>query len=123
MWLHRLQNAFRAYSTPVQFGNLAHRFFADFFARTLRSYVDRELSNHVGGGSALSTISESQQFLNSLDLHARQTARIMEEFAGSWYSKNNWESKGEISREETQRFVAHALRKIRSELKQQAEVA
>ena len=99
------------------------RFFADFFARTLRSYVDRELSNHVGGDSALSTITESRDFLDSLDLHARQTARIMEEYAGGWYSKNNWEAQGEISQEETQRFVAHALRKIRSELKQQADVA
>jgi hypothetical protein len=118
-----LQRAFRAYSTQVQFGNLAHRFFADFFSCTLRSYVDRELANHVGGNSSLSSITESQQFLDSLDLHARQTARIMEQFSGSWYSKNNYEAQGEISREETQRFVAHALRKIRTELKQQAQVA
>jgi hypothetical protein len=46
--LDDLQNAFRAYSTQVQFGRLAHRFFSDFFARVLRSYVDRELANHVG---------------------------------------------------------------------------
>lgn len=117
--LEDLQNAFRAYSTQVQFGRLAHRFFGDFFARVLRSYVDRELANHVGSSPGLSNLSESRNFLEGLDLYARQSARIMEHFAGGWYSRHNWESRGEISREETQRFVAYTLQKLRSELKQQ----
>ncbi|MCH8804495.1 MAG: DUF1501 domain-containing protein [Planctomycetes bacterium] len=115
-----VQQAFRAYSTRAQFGVLAHRFFADFTARCLRSFVDRELSNHVGPGHALSNVEQSGDFLKALDTHTRQAARIVEDFAGGWYSKHNWESKGEISRDETQRFVEYALRKLRSELKRGA---
>jgi hypothetical protein len=41
----------------------------------------------------------------------------METFAADWYSKHNWEAKGEISVVEAQGFVAVALRKLRSEFK------
>lgn len=118
--LDDLQGAFRAYSTQRQFATVAHRFFSDFFARLIRSYIDRDLSNHVGEGRSFPILKESKEFLDALDRHTRQSSRIVEEFAGSWYSKHGWESKGEISREETQRFVAHALHKLRAELEQQA---
>lgn len=116
-----IQTAFRAFSTQAQFGVVAHRFFADFFSRVIRSYVDRDLANHIGPDRSLETVGAGRAFLNALDLHSRQSARIVEEYAGAWYSKHNWESKGEISHEETQRFAAYALRKLRAELKQQAE--
>lgn len=118
-----LQSAFRAYSTEMQFSTVAHRFFADFFARVVRSYVDRDIANHVGPGESFVNVGESTTFLNALDLHARQSARIVQEYAGSWYSKHNWETKGEISQEETQRFAAYALKKLRAELKQQVGAA
>jgi hypothetical protein len=111
-----LQQAFRVYSKPDQFGRLSHKFFADFFARTLCALVDRELSQHVGRGKSFRSSAESATFIEALDLHARESARIMETFAADWYSKHNWESKGEISRTEAQGFVAVALRKLRSEL-------
>lgn len=117
------QRAFRTYSTQVRFGELARRFFADFMSRTLRSFVDRELANHIGPGHTVSTINESLEFMRSLDTHTWQAARIVEEFAGDWYSKHNWESQGEISRDEAQRFVAQGLRKLRSELKRREGIA
>ena len=120
--LDDLQNAFRAYSTQAQFGRLAHRFFGDFFARLLNSYVNRELSNHVGTSPGLSNLNQSRQFLEALDLHARQSSRIVEDFAGGWYSRHNWESQGAVNRDETQRFMAYALRKLRSDLKQTVPV-
>ena len=40
----------------------------------------------------------------------------MEQFAAGWYVKHHWESGDAISREEAQRFVAVALRKLRMEL-------
>ena len=57
---------------------------------------------------------------SAIDLHARQAAAIMREFAGGWYSKQNWETKGEITLNDAQRFVAVALRKLRTELKQES---
>jgi len=111
-----VQQAFRSHSTAMRFGDLSKRFFGDFFARTLRYFVDKELSNTVGMGNALTSIEASQEFSESLDLYARQSARIMEKFASGWYGKHNWESGGAISREEAQGFVAVALRKLRMEL-------
>lgn len=115
--LEDLQQACRTYSTQAQFGVLARRFFGDFLARTLRYFVDRELSNHVGGAGRLSNIDESLDFSEALDTYARQSARIVEEFAGGWYSKHNWESRGEIGRDEAQGFAAYALRKLRMEIR------
>src|SRR6266511_3002912 len=117
--VEQIQEACRAYSTRAQFGVLARRFFGDLLARTLRSFVDRELSNHTGPGQGLSDLDASRRFAESLDLHARQSARIMEDFAGGWYAKRNWEARGEISRDEAQGFVAVALRKLRMELKRE----
>lgn len=112
-----LKGAFRAYSAPDQFGRLSQKFFGDFFARTLCSLVDRELSNHVGHDKSFTSVAESEAFMDALRLHARESAFIMEDFASDWYAKHNWESKGEISLMEAQGFVAIALRKLRSEFK------
>lgn len=114
--LEDVQHAFRSHSTTGRFGDVARQFFGDFFARTLRFFVDKELSNHVGGGSQLRSIEDSQEFSKALDVYARQSARIVEDFASGWYGKHNWESEGAISREEAQGFVAVALRKLRMEL-------
>jgi hypothetical protein len=114
------QRAFRAYSTRETFAELAHRFFAHFMSRSLRSFIDRELANHVGPGHGLANVAESRDFMQALDLHTRQSARIVREFAGAWYSKHQWESKGEITFDEAQRFVGYALRKLRAELKRGA---
>ena len=114
--LEDLQQAFRAYSTPRTSGTLARRFFGDFFARTLRFFVEKELANSVGSGHGLTSVEQSQEFTAALDLYTRQSAYIMEEFASGWYGKHNWEAKGQISPEEAQGFVAVALRKLRMEL-------
>jgi hypothetical protein len=115
-----LQSAFRRHSTPEAFGLMARRFFGDFLSRTLRFFVERELSNHVGPGHALANVRDSHEFASALDLYCRQSARILERFAPEWYSKHHWEARGRISREEAQGFVAVALRKLRSELNRPA---
>jgi len=112
-----LCRAFRRHSTPARLGALAKSFFGDFLARTLRFFVDKELANSIGSGSKLSSIEAGREFSEALDLHARESARIMEEFARDWYSKHHWESQGRISHDEAERFTAHALRKIRSQLR------
>jgi len=114
--LEDLQAALRRYSTSGRFAQLAKGFFGDFFARTLRFFVDKELGNNVGTGHRLSSLDAATSFGTALDLYSRQSARIMETFAEEWYSKHNWQSKGQISREEAQGFTAVALRKMRKEL-------
>ena len=115
-----LQYAFRQYSTARHFGVLARRFFGDFFARTLSFFVEKELANNIGAGHGLVSIAEGEEFSRALDVYTRQSAYIMEDFASGWYSKQNWESRGQISPEDAQGFVAVALRKLRMELVQSA---
>ena len=112
-----LQAAFRSYSTTTRFGVLAHRFFTDYFARTLQGLVDRELALHAGPDFAIANIDQGNEFLSALDLYARQSARIMQEFAEDWYSKYTWQTAGRITQQQAQSFVAVALRKLSDELK------
>lgn len=118
-----VQYACRTYSSRKQFGILATRFFADFFSRTLRYFVDREVANYVGPGRSIPNIQAGQQFGQALDLYARQSAHIVEDFAAGWYSKHNWETQGQISTQEVQGFVSYALRKLRMEVKREAAQA
>jgi len=111
-----LQRAFRAYSTRDGFADLSRRFFARFLSTAMRSFVDRELANHVGGAAALSSVRESRDFMAALDTHTWQAARIVEDFAGGWHSKRNWETGGDVSLEDAQRFVGVALQKLRKEI-------
>jgi hypothetical protein len=118
--LDDLRQVLRPYSTAARFGTPAKRFFGDLLARTLRFFVDRELSNRVGGANSLQTIADSVEFTEALELYARQTAIIMEQYGADWYSKYNWQTHGEIPPAEARRFVAYALGKLRAELKQPA---
>jgi hypothetical protein len=111
-----LQVALRGFSSGQSFGRAARFFFGDFFARTLRSFVERELPNQTGPGQRPRSVEDNQAFAESLDRYARESALIMESFAAGWYGKHNWESRGRISPLEAQGFVAVALRKLRMEL-------
>src|SRR5437773_658295 len=82
----------------------ARHFFGDFFARTLRSFVERELPNQTGPGQRPRSVEDNQTFAESLDRYTRESALIMESFAVGWYGKHNWESRGRISRQEAQGF-------------------
>jgi hypothetical protein len=113
--LDDLEDAFRRHSTVGQFGVLAQRFFGHFMGQTLRYYLDRAMPGAVGG-PGLGTPRETTDFLNAIDLHAYQTARIVELFAAQWYSKQQFEQMGAIGRDDAQRFVAHALAKLQREL-------
>ncbi|MBI5948576.1 MAG: hypothetical protein HY875_10610 [Chloroflexi bacterium] len=116
-----LRRSLRQYSTRAQFGEISQRFFGDFLARTLKSAVDRELPVvTVAGDPSSNSIRRIDEALGAIDLHARQSAAIVRGFAGGWYSKHNWETRGQISRGETDRFVAYAMRKLRMELQREA---
>jgi len=110
------RRAFSSYATRARYGELARRFFSAFLSRTIRAFVDRELANHIGAEGIASTIGASTEFLRELDRHVWQSSAIVEDFAGGWYSKHNWESRGQVSQEEAQRFLTVAMRKLRSEV-------
>jgi len=102
-------------ATKKQFGTLARDFFAGLTRRYLTFFLSRELSNHVGGNRRFANIGEHRAFNQALDLHCHQASGIVEEFAGGWFSKTDWEEG--ITPENTKRFTAVALKKLRAELK------
>lgn len=104
-----------ALATKAQFGDLASTFFGGLARRYLTFFLSRELSNHVGGQRRFANIEEHSAFNGALDLHCRQAARIVEEFAGTWFSKTNWQQG--LTPENTKRFTAVALKKLRAELR------
>jgi hypothetical protein len=110
-----VRNALGGLGTVKQFSVLARDFFARLTRRHLDYYLSRELSNHVGIGSRFQTVREHKQFEEALDLHCRETARIVKEFSGEWFSKQNYE--GGIDQAKAGGFVHVAFDKIRKELR------
>jgi hypothetical protein len=110
-----VRNVLAGLATVNQFGVLARDFFARLTRRHLEYYLSRELSKHVGINSRFQTIREHKQFEEALDLHCRQTSRIIKEFSGEWFSKQNYE--GGIDQAKAGGFVHVAFDKIRKELR------
>lgn len=109
-----VQRALAGLATEVQFGAFAREFFARFTERFLGYYVSRELPLHVGPDIPFQSRREEGAFADALDLHCRQASRVVEEFAGGWYSKAKF--KRDLTPARAQRFLAYALKKIRIEL-------
>jgi hypothetical protein len=108
--------AARELSTRNGFAILAHDFFARFTHRFLTYHLSRELSQHVGGNGRFPDPGEHDAFVRDLNTHCREAALTIKAFAGSWYSKHNFE--GGITPRKAQTFAHHALYKLRVELAQ-----
>jgi hypothetical protein len=101
--------------TVKQFAVLARDFFARVMRKQLSYFLSRELSQHVGVNARFQTIREHREFEEALDLHCRQTSRIIKEFSGEWFSKNTYE--GGIDEAKAERFAHVPFRKLREELR------
>ena len=102
-------------ATEKQFGTVARDFFARFAQRFLTYYVSRELPQHVGPDRRFGSAAEQRRFNEALDLHCKQASKIVEKFAGTWYSKARFEK--DLTEDRTARFVGYALKKMRLELR------
>lgn len=103
------------FGARTRFAYLARDFFARLTRKTIDYYLSRVLADHVGPGRALSTLQDQSQFYRALDLHCREASEIVEQFAGGWFSKANFE--GRLTRESAQSFSDYALKKVRDELR------
>ncbi len=110
------RNAIRSLSTRKGFGELGQRFFGRFVARFLNFYLSRATAASLGR-PRLPDIGDIAQFNDALQLHCEQSARIVRDFCGEWYSKTEHEEGIDLSN--TSRFLAVAIKKLRSELEQQ----
>ncbi len=101
-----------------QFAVLARDFFARLTQRHLDYFLSRELSNHTGPGKRIASAEAHAEFNASLAQYCREASRIVEAFAGGWFSKTTFE--GGITPEKAGAFVFVALRKISSELQKRS---
>ncbi len=107
--------AFGRLAAPDRFARLARDFFARLTQRHLDYYLSRTLADHVGPGRRLATAADHSGFDAALDLHCREAARIVEDFAGGWFSKTNYQ--GGITPQKARDFAFVALGKISAELR------
>jgi hypothetical protein len=114
-----VRHALGGLATVRQFAVLARDFFSRLTRRHLDYYLSRELSKHVGLNLRFQTIREHKQFEEALDLHCRETSRIIKEFSGQWFSKQNYE--GGIDQAKAGGFVHVAFDKIRKELRRRRD--
>jgi hypothetical protein len=102
-------------ATKQGFSGLAREFFTRLTLKTLEYYLSRELPKHVGPGKALPSIDGQIAFRLALEKHCREASAIMQEFAGGWFSKSNWQ--GTLSPATAQNFADYALKKLCDELR------
>ena len=112
-----LQGVLVVYAEPRRFADISSRFFGDFFARTVRSFVERDISNHVGEGHRFEIAEDSWVFLDDLESHSRRAAGAARASAFSWYIGLGWNRHQFVALDEIQDFIEGALREIRTELK------
>jgi len=111
-----VQSAFRKFSTKDGFSRLARDFFSRLVYRYSAYFLSRELSNHVGTDKRFKDIAEHSAFNEAFSLHCWQSSFIVEEYAGGWYSAENY--RGGIDEAKAANFVYVALKKLRKELAQ-----
>jgi hypothetical protein len=111
-----VQNAMRSLSTKKGFGQLGQRFFGRFVARFLNFYLSRVTAARLGS-PRLQDLGDIAEFNEALQTHCEQSARIVRDFCGEWYSKTEYDEG--INPGNSSRFLAIAVRKLRSELEHQ----
>lgn len=102
-------------ATKRRFALLARDFFARLTLKTLEYYLSRALPDQVGPGRRLPSFDSQIAFRQSLERHCREASLIVEDFAGGWFSKNNYQ--GTLTEAATQGFTDYALKKMRDELR------
>lgn len=111
-----VQDAVKGLSTKVGFARLGQHFFGHFLARFLNSYVSR-ISADAAGRERPASVGEISHFNAALTYHCVQSARIVRDFCGEWYSKTEFTKK--IDRGNSANFVGVAVRKLAAELHRQ----
>jgi hypothetical protein len=83
-------------------------------------YLSRIAADLVGRG-AFSSTSDVSRFNHELALHCQESAKIVRDFCGEWYSKTEF-TEG-IQLDNASRFVAVAIDKLQAELRKQRDEA
>jgi len=111
-----LHEAVRKLSTKSGFSDLGQAFFGNFLCQYLNFYISKETPNAVREGR-LDGISGLQEFETALSRHCHQSAKIVHDFCGAWYSKTQWREG--IDRQNSTKAVSFAIEKLSRELSKQ----
>jgi hypothetical protein len=103
-------------SRPDEFARMARDFFGRLTSETLSSWLDRELSAHVGPGKRFANLGERSAFNDGLARYCTEATRIIREFAGGWYGKTLYRE-GTVSSMRAASFGAVSFKKIVAELR------
>jgi hypothetical protein len=112
-----LQRAVAQLATKKGFADLGQRFFGHFLARFLNFYLSRVTAQAAGASETLRDIGELSRFNARLNHHCVESARIVRDFCGEWFSKTTY-LEG-IDEKNSARFVAVAMRKLADEVQRQ----
>lgn len=107
-----VQDACRRLSTRDRFGEVSREFFAGFLSRVITFVVDKESSNAVGPSRTFASSHDMAAFQRALRTYCKETALIVEDFSGGWFSLHNWETNNAITEDDARRFTAYALKKL-----------
>ena len=113
-----VHQAIREISKKKNFASFAKDFFSRFTCKYLSYYISREASKHVGPNKGFADIDQHTAFNEALKVHCKQSAVIVEDFAGGWFSKTAYETG--ITQEDATGFTFVALKKVASEIKRGA---
>lgn len=111
-----LMDTLRSLSTKRGFGQLGQRFFARFVARFLNFHLSRASAAGLGA-PRLQNLGHISEFNEALATHCEESARIVRDFCGDWYSKTEYERGIDLAN--SSRFLAVAVKKLRTELQHQ----
>jgi ketopantoate hydroxymethyltransferase len=114
--LSDIQKACRDFSSAPSFGAVSRDFFAHLFSRVVKFVADKEVSNYVGEGHGLQSSGDVLRLHDGIGVFCHESARIVEEYAGGWFSKHNWDTRSDIPESDAQGFTSYAFEKLLMEL-------
>lgn len=112
-----VRREFAKLATVKQFGIFAKDFFARFVHKALDFYLCKALPEQVGAGKRFHTLAAQSAFSDALETHCREAAGIVQRYAGEWLSLHNYETGGDIPRDQAAAFTAYAMKKLTAELR------
>lgn len=105
----------RGLASQEGFAEVSHRIFAGLTSRLLGFYLSRAVQPLKEDG-LIGGVADLQRFEDELAKHSLERARIARDFAGTWFTKHEYQ-RGGIDRTKTRRFVAYAMKKVAGELR------
>ena len=111
----RLWTDLRGLASQDGFAEVSHHAFAGLTSRLLGFYLSRAAQPLQDEG-LIGGIADLQRFEDELRRHSLERARIARDFAGTWFTKHEFQQGG-IDRAKTRNFVRYAMRKVADELR------